>query len=206
VIDDEQAGPQVEPGAAPLDRFGGRTTELGDSYYVGLFSPAEGIAVNEDESIVWGLGFDLSFPTATEDVLGSGRWSAGPSALAVFLGKKWKVGALLQHYWDYAGDSNRDDVNLSNLQYFVFYSLDATTSIGASPNIIANWEEDSDNAFSVPIGIGASKTIQFGKVPVRLGAEFHYYAIRPDSVPGAEWNTRFYIIPAIPSAFIDILN
>ncbi len=198
---------QPPPGVAPLDVIGGRTTDFGDMYYVGLFSPEAGIPVGEPgESVVWGLGFDLAFPTATEDVLGSGRWSAGPSALGVFLGKKWKFGALFQHYWDYAGDSNRDDVNMTNLQYFIFYSLDKTTSIGASPNIIANWEEDSDNAFSVPIGIGASKTLQFGKLPVRIGAEFHYYAIRPDSVPGAEWNTRFYIIPAIPSAFIDILN
>jgi hypothetical protein len=200
-------GSRPPSGAAPIDAFGGRTTDLGDSYYVGLFSPADGIPVGESgESIVWGLGFDLAFPTATEDVLGSGRWSAGPSALGVFLGKKWKIGALAQHYWDYAGDDDRDDVNLTNLQYFIFYSLDATTSIGAAPNIIANWEQDSDNAFTVPIGIGASKTFQFGKVPVRFGAEFHYSVVQPDDVPGADWNVRFYVIPAIPSAFIDILN
>ncbi len=200
-------GSRPPSGAAPIDVFGGRTTDLGDSYYVGLFSPAEGIQVGEPgESFLWGAGFDLSFPTATEDVLGSGRWSAGPSALGVFLGKKWKIGALLQQYWDFAGDDDRDDVNLTNLQYFIFYSLDETTSIGAAPNIIANWEQDSENAFTVPVGIGISKTFQFGKVPVRFGAEFHYSAIRPDSVPGAEWNTRFYIIPAIPSALIPILN
>ena len=198
--------PSSGSSVAPIDVFGGRTNGLGDMYYVGLFSPAKGIPVGDGESIVWGAGFDLSFPTATEDVLGSGRWSAGPSALAVFLGKKWKIGALAQHYWDYAGDSNRDDVNLTNLQYFIFYSLDSTTSIGAAPNIIANWEESSDNAFTVPIGIGASKTLQLGKVPVRFGAEFHYSAIQPDDVPAADWNVRFYIIPAIPSAFIDILN
>jgi hypothetical protein len=41
---------------------------------------------------------------------------------------KWKVGALVQQYWDFAGDSDRDSVNMMNLQYFYMYSLDETTS------------------------------------------------------------------------------
>ena len=61
--------------------------------------------------------------------------------MGVYMGPKWKVGALGMHYWDFAGDGDRSDVNLTNLQYFVYYSLDETTSIGASPNIITNWEQ-----------------------------------------------------------------
>ena len=48
--------------------------------------------------------------------------------------------------------------------------------------------------------MGINKTVQFGKVPVRLGVELHYSVIQPDDVPSAEWNLRFYIIPAVPSA------
>ncbi len=208
-IDDlsSQGGAVVPPsaGSAPIDAFGGRTTSFGDMYYVGLFAPAEGIDVGEGK-FLWGAGFDLGFPTATEDVTGSGRFSAGPSGLAVYLGKKWKIGALGQHYWDYAGDSNRDDVNLTNLQYFIFYELDETTAIVVAPNIIANWEQDSDNAFTVPIGIGISKTFQFGKVPVRFGLEYHYSVVQPDNVPGVDWNVRFYVIPAAPSALFEWMN
>ena len=124
-------------------------------YYVGLFTPAEpAFRFDNGANVLWGLGFDLGFPTASEDILGTGKWTAGPSALGVYLGPKWKFGALLQHYIDFAGDDDRADVNMSNLQYLVYYSLDETTSIGAAPNIIANWEEDSDNAFTVPIGFG----------------------------------------------------
>ena len=53
-----------------------------------------------------------------------------------------------------------------NLQYFYMYSLNETTSIGAAPNIIANWEQTSGNKWTVPIGLGISRTFQFGKVPV----------------------------------------
>ena len=197
-------GPVQEPSGpqAPVDLFSGRTTGLGDSYYVGLFSPSKGTEVGAG-SFLWGAGFDLSAPTATEDVLGSNKWSAGPSALGVYMGPKWKVGALGMHYWDFAGDSDADDVNLTNLQYFVYYSLNETTSIGASPNIIANWEQNSDNRFTVPVGLGINKTFQFGKVPVRIGIEAHYSAIKPDDIVGSEWNFRLFIIPAAPSALFE---
>ena len=191
----------VPPGSpALIDLFGGRTTGFGDIYYVALFSPTEPIKLDGGGKFVWGAGFDLGFPTASEDILGTGRWTAGPSALGVYLGRKWKIGALATHYWDFAGEDDRDDVNLTNLQYFVFYSLDETTSIGAAPNIIANWEQNEDNILTLPVGIGISKTFKFGKVPVRFGAEIHYSIIQPDDVAGSEWNFRFYVIPAVPSA------
>jgi hypothetical protein len=152
---------------APIDLFDGRTTGFGDVYYNGLFSPVDPIDVEGGGKLVWGAGFDLGIPTASEDILGTGKWLGGPSALGVYLGSKWKVGALVQHFWDFAGDDDRADVNLTNLQYFVFYSLDETTSIGAAPNVIANWEQSSGNEYTVPVGIGISKTVQFGKVPVR---------------------------------------
>ena len=185
---------------APIDLFSGRTTGFGDMYYNGLFSPKKGYKTEGGGSLLWGLGFDLGFPTATEDILGTGKWLAGPSGLGVYLGPKWKIGALVQQYWDYAGDSDRDDVNLTNLQYFIFYSLDDVTSIGAAPNIIANWEQDSGNVWTVPVGLGISRTFQFGKLPVRFGAEAHYSIVQPDDTVGQEWNFRFYVIPAVPSA------
>jgi hypothetical protein len=33
--------------------------------------------------------------------------------------------------------------------------------------------------------------------------EIHYSVIQPDNVAGAEWNERFYFIPAAPSALFD---
>ncbi len=198
------SGPAQPPpgpgmGLAPIDFLGGRTTAFGDMYYVGLLSPKEGIKHEGGGSSVWGVGVDLAFPTATKDVAGTGKWSAGPSALYAYLGPKLKLGALWQQYFSFAGDSDRSDVNTSNIQYFAYYSIDDVTSIGAGPNIIADWEQESKNRWTVPIGIGVNRTFQFGKVPVRIGVEFHYNVIRPDDL-GAQWDLRFYMIPAVPSA------
>jgi len=151
-------------------------------------------------NFVWGLGFDAGFPTASKDVLGSEKYTAGPSALGVYLGPKWKVGSLAQHYWSYAGDSDRSDVNMTNLQYFYYYAITPTLNIGAGPNIIANWEQKGDDRFTVPVGLGVNTTVNFGKVPVRFGLEFHKSVIKPDDVPGSDYDVRFYVIPAVPSA------
>ena len=200
-----QYPPQVIPppgfSAAPIDIFGGRTTGFGDMYYIGLFAPKEAKKLEGNASALWGLGFDAGFPTASSKLTGTGKWTAGPAALGVYMGPKWKVGGLVQQYWDYAEKrDNSEDVNLMNLQYFIYYSITDTFSIGAAPNIIANWDEDSDNKWTVPIGLGFNTTTQFGKVPVRFGVEVIYSVVRPDSIPAPLWDFRIFVIPAIPSA------
>jgi len=208
------ASPQIGPlpplGSAPtaiIDAIEGRTDGFGDMYYVALFSPKKPIEYdNLAGKGVWGVGFDLGFPTASEDVLGADKWTAGPSALYAYLGPKWKVGGLVQQYFDYAGPSDAADVNLTNLQYLYYYSLSPTLSVGAAPNIIVDWEQSSGNRLTLPIGLGVNKTINIGKVPVRFAVEFHYSVIRPDDIPGADWDIRFNIIPAAPSALFRWMN
>ena len=81
-------------------------------------------------------------------------------------------------------DDGRDDVSMMNSQYFVYYSVTLTFSVGVGPNIIANWEQDSNNRWTVPIGLGISRTFQFRKVPECFGLEAHYSVIQPDDLAG----------------------
>jgi hypothetical protein len=193
--------PPSSPGTLPIDLIDGRTSGFGDMYYVGFLSPKEAIKHDSGATSVWGIGLDAAFPTATDDLLGSGRYSMGPTALYAYLGKKFKVAGLLQTYFDFAGENDRDDVSLVNLQVFYYYSLDDVTSIGAGPNIIANIEADSRDTWTVPIGLGVNRTFQMGKIPVRVGLEYYYAVERPDTV-GWDHSLRVYIIPAVPSALL----
>jgi hypothetical protein len=198
--------PPTDPGLAsllPIDLFEGRTTGFGDMYYVGFFSPKAPINHDGGGKSVWGLGFDVAFPTASEDILGTGKWSGGPSALYAYLGPKWTLAGLMQHYNSFAGDDDRDNVNLTSIQYFYYYALNPTTSIGAGPTINVNWEQNSDNRWTVPVGIGLNKTINMGKVPVRFALEAQYTTIKPDDIVGSNWNIRFSMIPAVPAALFD---
>ncbi len=96
-------------------------------------------------------------------------------------------------------EDDRDKVRLTNMQYFYYYSLSDVMSIGAGPNIIANWAAKGSDQWTVPIGLGINRTLQFGKIPVRIGVEVFYNVVRPDSI-GSNWDFRFMVIPAAPAA------
>jgi hypothetical protein len=196
--------PPPSPPGLPIDYLGGRTSGFGDMIYLGLASPKVGIKHGPGQTSVWGIGLGQTFPSATDDVLGSGKWSMGPSALYAYLGQKWKLGALVQSYFSYAGDKDRNDVTQLNIQYFYYYSISDTLSIGAGPNIIADFEANDGDQWTFPIGIGVSKTLQLGKVPTRFVLEYHGSVVRPDTI-GVTHDLRFMVIPAIPAGLIPFL-
>jgi hypothetical protein len=72
--------------------------------------------------------------------------------------------------------------------------------VGGTPIITADWEADSDDKWTVPIGLGAYKTSFFGKIPIKMGAEMQWMPISPDTY-GHNWNIRITLAPIIPSLF-----
>ena len=105
-------------------------------------------------------------------------------------------GALAQHWWSYAGDSDRPATNQTDIQYFINWKMDATQLVGMTPNIRINWEADSDDMLSLPIGLGTIGMFRIGKLPVRWGVEAQYYVVQPDAA-GPEWNIKLFIAPII---------
>ena len=147
-------------------------------------------------------------PTATDEQLGTGKYSAGPMALAMHISEKWILGGVAQHWWSMGGDdsinvntsggtvkTDRPDVNLTDFQYIIRYRVDAATNIGCAPNIRYNHET---NELALPVGIGADTLVKFGKLPVKVGCEFYYYLER-DEAFGPEWMFRFLFVPVLPS-------
>ncbi len=148
------------------------------------------------------MGPTFMFPTASDSFFGSEKFSVGPAAILVYLGEKWKLGFIAQHWWSVAGESDRPDVSTSNIQYLIYYDLPKLWSIGMGPNILVNWEADDGNKLTFPVGLGFSKTtLLFGKLPVRFGMEVHYAAVHPDDF-GQRWNFRVYVVPVLPSPFM----
>jgi len=61
---------------------------LGDINYTAYFSPSK------DKKVDWGIGPSITFPSATDDQLGSGKWSAGPAAALFHMRKPWAFALL----------------------------------------------------------------------------------------------------------------
>src|SRR4029453_6460263 len=115
---------------------------LGDLTPEFFFSPRKPIQLGPEASLVWGLGPAFQFPTATDDELGTGKWSAGPG-FVVFLSDRAlhvTTGFLILNLWSFAGDEDRADVNAMTLQPFLNYNLPKGWYLTASPLITADWE------------------------------------------------------------------
>ena len=151
---------------------------------------------------VWAVGPTFQFPTASRAEFGSGRFSAGPSAVLSFIGQKFILGGLFQQWnsFGYGGKGSGRDVNFSWLNLFYFLNFRNGWQVGGTPIITADWEADNDDRWTVPIGIGVYKTSFFGKMPIKLGLEFQYMPVRPD-IYGQEFNIRVVLAPIIPSIF-----
>ena len=126
--------PKAFDGPAYSSAFG-----LGDINLQLYFSPSRTVA-SPIGNISWGVGPTLVFPSATDDVLGSSKWSAGPGAVAFISKPPFTYGALVNNVWSYAGDDDAADVNQLLIQPFVNYNLSNGWSIGTAPIITANWE------------------------------------------------------------------
>jgi hypothetical protein len=185
-------------GRIAQDAWDDRTNGFGDTGLLTLLGP------NRLDGFIWGAGISQIFPTAEEDVLGQGKWQAGPAVLLARLAPNvggFNLGALAQHWWSYAGDSDREDVSQTDIQYFINYRLTKTALVGMTPNIRINWEaDDNDDKLTLPVGLGISNVYKIGPLPVRIAAEFQYSLIKPDNV-GTDWNFRFLFIPVIPNPF-----
>lgn len=175
-------------------RSSSHDTGLGDIQLLTLAGP------NRAEGMVWGAGLTLKFPSATEDTLGQGKYQAGPALMLFYNGAPWVGGLLLQHWESYTGDRDRPDTRQTDLQYIVRRSIPGAASVGMGPTITVDWEADDDNMLTFPIGLGITKTVRWGKMPVKLRAEAHYSLIRPEDY-GTDWNFRLQITPVIPHPF-----
>jgi hypothetical protein len=172
----------------------GYETGFGDIQLLTLAGP------NQGKGLVWGAGATFKFPTASDDVLGQGKYQAGPAVMLFHMGKPWVAGILAQHWNSFAGDGDREDTNFTDIQYIIRRSIPNAMSIGMGPTISIDWEADPENRVTVPIGLGLTKTTRWNKFPVKLRAEFHYSIIRPEDV-GTTWNFRLQVTPVIPSPF-----
>ncbi|MFZ0135045.1 MAG: hypothetical protein WAK95_21090 [Desulfobacterales bacterium] len=120
-------------------------------------------------AISFGLGPVINAPTATEDVLGADKWSAGfANVLFNASSKKFQYGYLLTWAASFAGNDDRDDVNLAAFQYFALYQLGEGWYLRSTPVWAYNFDNDT---YTVPLGLGIGKVIPTEKVVMNIFIE-----------------------------------
>ena len=168
----------------PIDSFPGpettRFSGVGDIQLQLFLSPAK------SGGITWGLGPMVSFPTATASPAETGTWAAGPAAVVVKMTGPFVLGGLISQLWPLADAGDDVEMNLFTLQPFVNYNFGQGWALSFAPIITANWNASDGNEWTVPLGIGITRTTVFNRRPMNLGLQYYFNVERPDGAAGQQ--------------------
>ena len=156
------------------------TWGLGDTMVQLFFAP------HTDGSWKWGLGPQVSMPTATKEQLEGPQWGAGVAGVLVGnFTEKLAFAGIVGNQW---GNSGKFNSLVFQPQFF--YTLAPGKSLAYVGSISADWEASSSNRWTVPIGLSWNQTIDLGG---GYGFDYmigpYYNAVRPDGA--AKWTLRF---------------
>jgi hypothetical protein len=179
--------------ANAIEDKSGSMTGLGDIQYTGFLVRDESKRLFK---LFGGIGPSFIFNSATDNRLGLGKWSVGPTLALVSIPDPWVVGAIARNIWSFAGDDQRPNINVFSVQPFVNYNFPNGWYLTSTPAIIANWKaEDSRNRWTVPIGGGIGKVMFRGeKRPINIRLQGFYYLEKPDFAPDWSLQLQFQIL------------
>jgi hypothetical protein len=181
--------------------FGGAVPSVAGTGF-GDFNPSFFFSPAKPGEVIWGVGPTFTLPTATDRDLGAGKWSMGPTGVALVMHGKWVYGALMNNQWSVGGWGDKA-VNAMLLQWFLNYNLPDGLYLTASPIVTADWNADKGgDVWTVPLGGGVGKLFRLGqilpleghpiaKLPINTQLAAYGNIARPEY--GPKWQLRFQV-------------
>lgn len=163
------------------------STGLGDSLQSFFLSPSQPV-----NGVYWGVGPAFQWPTGN-NVFGSQKWGAGPTAVILRQASGWTYGILANHIWSYAGKSGAPDVNNTFLQPFIGYTWPDSTALFLNSESTYNWITEE---WTIPLNLMLSRVYNIGGQRVQLQGGIRYYVARPAG--GPDWGARFNVTFLFP--------
>ncbi|MGB5693437.1 MAG: hypothetical protein WBM43_12600 [Flavobacteriaceae bacterium] len=177
VIADAPGGRPGFPGN-PDAVIGEKAFGLGDWINISTFLPA----LNSDK-FIFGFGFAMGIPLATNPGFGSGKWSIGPSLRIGFNPGKWRINFLGGNLWSYAGDSERGEVNQMIIRGLIRRPFGSKWFFTSNPIITANWNAGRGQRWLVPLGGGIGNNFNLFKMDMSLAVHGYLNVERPAGAP-----------------------
>jgi hypothetical protein len=183
----------------PIAQMSGPALQTTGVYGLGDMNPSFFLSPSKPHKLIWGIGPTLVFPTATNTTyLGQGKFSMGPSVVALVQPPHWTIGFLANNVWSVAGhsDLNKPPVNQFLLQYFVNYNMKKGWYLTTQPILTANWRAPSGDVWTVPWGGGVGRIMKVGFQPVNISAQFYANPTRPANT--SPWGMRLQFVLLFP--------
>lgn len=175
----------------PLAEGGETRFGIGDVTLESFFTPAK------PGAITWGIGPALLLPMTSDPLLGTGKWSAGPTVVVLHQGGAWTLGALATQLWSFAGDDGRDDVSQTLLQPFLSYAAPKQVTLTLNAEAGANWRAEDGEEWTIPVQLSVGKIVKLGSQPLSFQVGGGYFVEKPDG--GPDWRLRTGVTVLIPA-------
>jgi len=143
------------------------------------------------------IGFGPAFITTqtTQPTISSGRYSVGPTAVAIEQTGPWSIGVLWNQVWSFAGDPRRSSVNQMFLEPFLSYQATKTITLTLKSEGTTNWNATTDN-WTTPIFFQIGKLSKFGVFPASYQLGVGGFASHPTT--GPKWTFRGEVVVLLP--------
>ncbi|OHX66698.1 hypothetical protein [Flammeovirga pacifica] len=144
-------------------------TGTGDMVLSGFFSPS-----NSKKGLTWGIGPAILLPSASNEFLGTGKFGAGPTFVALKQQNAFTYGLLVNQIWSFAG-SGTTDVNQFFLQPFLSYNWKSGAGASAVFEMTHDWNHQSTVLWFTP-SINGVTSLGKQKVQLSVGPRFNLAA------------------------------
>src|SRR5262245_34164317 len=135
--------------------------------------------------VVWRVGARVVRPTAPDDPLDTGAFSAGLASVAFAIEGVRMYSALASDRCALAGELDGGRANGFLVQPFVNYNLPDGWYVTSVPVIRADWTAASGQKWTVPVGASIGRSARVAEMPLRVQAGYYYNVERPDG--GPDW-------------------
>jgi hypothetical protein len=160
---------------------------LGDTTQSFFLSPKEPVG-----GWILGAGPVMYYPTATDSALGTDKWGAGPTIVALRQEHGFTYGILANQIWSFAGWGPQN-INATYLQPFLSYTTKTYTTFAVNTETTYNWQTDQATA---PMNFMVQQLLKIGGRPVAFQVGYRYYVEKPSG--GPDWGLRFTVTFLFP--------
>jgi hypothetical protein len=152
------------------------------------------LSPSRPRGLIWGIGPVLVLPTSENPMLGSAKWSAGPTFVVLKQSGPWTYGMLWNQVWSFAGNSSRADVSAMFTQPFLAYTTRKAVTWTLMSEASANWKAESGQQWTVPLMFQVSKLSWFGPFPASYTLGAGYFLDTPDGGPSFRLRAAFTLL------------
>jgi hypothetical protein len=156
---------------APNTSQGG-LSDITQSFFFSPKKPVVGMIV--------GVGPAFLYPAATDDLLDTEKWGAGPTFLVLKQTGGWTYGLLFSHIWSFAGNEHRTYISSTFLQPFIAYATKTKTTFTVNTESAYDW---NNSQLTAPIDLTVAQLTRIGKLPVQFTIGGKVYAQGPSGAP-----------------------